>query len=162
MKYNRNVYQALTMIMQFGINMLVPIFLCSFVGMYLDRKFNTSFWMILLFFVGTLAGFTNVFRFARKIYETPAVTRRRSTVAADKDGREHIRAEQIQDDRKQVKAEQIQDGREQVRAEQIQDDWEQVGAGRIQDDREQARARQSQNGQQQLSGERDVQKRGGI
>ena len=126
MKYNRNVYQALTMIMQFGINMLVPIFLCSFVGMYLDRKFNTSFWMILLFFVGTLAGFTNVFRFARKIYETPAVTRRRSTVAADKDGRE------------------------------------QVGAGRIQDDREQARARQSQNGQQQLSGERDVQKRGGI
>lgn len=174
MKYNRNVYQALTMIMQFGINMLVPIFLCSFVGMYLDRKFNTSFWMILLFFVGTLAGFTNVFRFARKIYETPAVTRRRSTVAADKDGREHIRAEQIQDDRKQVKAEQIQDGREQVRAEriqdgreqvraeQIQDDWEQVGAGRIQDDREQARARQIQNGQQQLSGERDVQKRGGI
>lgn len=162
MKYNRNVYQALTMIMQFGINMLVPIFLCSFVGMYLDRKFNTSFWMILLFFVGTLAGFTNVFRFARKIYETPAVTRRRSTVAADKDGREHIRAEQIQDDRKQVKAEQIQDGREQVRAEQIQDDWEQVGAGRIQDDREQARARQIQNGQQQLSGERDVRKRGGI
>lgn len=150
------------MIMQFGINMLVPIFLCSFVGMYLDRKFNTSFWMILLFFVGTLAGFTNVFRFARKIYETPAVTRRRSTVAADKDGREHIRAEQIQDDRKQVKAEQIQDGREQVRAEQIQDDWEQVGAGRIQDDREQARARQIQNGQQQLSGERDVRKRGGI
>ena len=78
MKYNRNVYQALTMITQFGINMLVPIFLCSFAGMFLDRKFGTSFWMILLFFVGTLAGFTNVFRFARRIYETPAVTRRRS------------------------------------------------------------------------------------
>ncbi len=79
MKYNRNVYQALTMITQFGINMLVPIFLCSFAGMFLDRKFGTSFWMILLFFVGTLAGFTNVFRFAKRIYETPAVTRRRST-----------------------------------------------------------------------------------
>lgn len=76
-KYNRNVYQALTMITQFGINMLVPIFLCSFAGMFLDRKFGTSFWMILLFFVGTLAGFTNVFRFAKRIYETPAVTRRR-------------------------------------------------------------------------------------
>lgn len=80
MKYNRNVYQALTMITQFGINMLVPIFLCSFAGMFLDRKFGTSFWMILLFFVGTLAGFTNVFRFARRIYETPAVTRRRSNL----------------------------------------------------------------------------------
>ena len=145
MKYNRNVYQALTMIMQFGINMLVPIFLCSFAGMYLDRKFGTSFWMILLFFVGTLAGFTNVFRFARKIYETPAVTRRRSTMTADKDGRERI------------KAEEIQDGREQIKAGQIQDDWEQTKAGQIQDGREQVR-----DGQRQASDERDVQKRGGI
>ena len=70
MKYNRNVYQALMMISQFGINMLVPIFICSFVGMFLDWRFGTSFW-------GALAGFTNVFRFAKKIYETPAVTRRR-------------------------------------------------------------------------------------
>ena len=77
-KYNRNVYQALTMITQFGINMLVPIFLCSFAGMFLDRRLGTSFWMILMFFVGTLAGFTNVFRFAKRVYETPAVTRKRS------------------------------------------------------------------------------------
>lgn len=86
MKYNRNVYQALTMITQFGINMLVPIFLCSFAGMFLDRKLGTSFWMVLLFFVGTLAGFTNVFRFAKRIYETPAVTRRRSTAAIQDQG----------------------------------------------------------------------------
>lgn len=79
MKYNKSVYQALTMITQFGINMLVPIFICSFVGMFLDWKFGTSFWMVALFFVGALAGFTNVFRFAKKIYETPAATRRRST-----------------------------------------------------------------------------------
>ena len=79
MKYNKNVYQALTMITQFGINMLVPIFVCSFVGIFLDWKFGTSFWMVTLFFVGALAGFTNVFRFAKRIYETPAVTRRRST-----------------------------------------------------------------------------------
>lgn len=83
MKYNRNVYQALTMITQYGINMLVPVFLCSFAGMFLDRKLDTSFWTIVLFFVGTLAGFTNIFRFARRIYETPAVTRRRSTVSVD-------------------------------------------------------------------------------
>ena len=67
------------MITQFGVNMLVPIFLCSFAGMYLDRKFGTDIWMVALFFVGALAGFTNVFRFARKIYETPAKTRRRRT-----------------------------------------------------------------------------------
>lgn len=83
MKYNRNVYQALMMISQFGINMLVPIFICSFAGMFLDWKFKTSFWTVVLFFVGAMAGFTNVFRFAKKIYETPAVTRRRSTKRQD-------------------------------------------------------------------------------
>ena len=73
MKYHKTVYQALMMITQFGVNMLVPIFLCSFVGMFLDRKLGTNVWMVAFFFVG------NVFRFARRIYETPARTRRRST-----------------------------------------------------------------------------------
>lgn len=82
LKYNKTVWQALTMITQFGINMLVPIFLCSFAGMYLDRRLGTSIWTVALFFVGALAGFTNVFRFARRIYQTPAVTRRRSTQSA--------------------------------------------------------------------------------
>ena len=79
MNYNKNVYQALIMISQFAVNMLVPIFICFFIGVFLDRKFGTSFWMVVLFFVGALAGFTNVFRFAKRIYETPAQTRRRET-----------------------------------------------------------------------------------
>ena len=49
MKYNRNVYQALMMITQFGINMLVPILLCSFVGMFIDHKLGTSVWTVVLF-----------------------------------------------------------------------------------------------------------------
>lgn len=85
MKYHKTVYQALMMITQFGVNMLVPIFLCSFVGMFLDRKLGTNVWMVALFFVGALAGFTNVFRFARKIYETPARTRRHSTRIREND-----------------------------------------------------------------------------
>lgn len=85
MRYRKNVYHALTMITQFGINMLVPILLCSFAGMFLDHKLGTSVWTVALFFVGALAGFTNVFRFAKKIYETPAVTRRRRTDNNDKD-----------------------------------------------------------------------------
>ncbi|WMC94123.1 AtpZ/AtpI family protein [Kineothrix sp. MB12-C1] len=68
MKYGKNVYHALTMITQFGINMLVPVFLCSFAGMYIDEKLGTAYWMIILFFIGALAGFRNVFIFARRIY----------------------------------------------------------------------------------------------
>lgn len=69
MKYKKNVFRSLVMISQFGINMLVPIFLCSFLGIFLDKKLGTSFWMILLFFAGALAGFRNIYLFARKIYE---------------------------------------------------------------------------------------------
>lgn len=69
MKYNKNVYRSLVMITQFGLNMLVPIFACTFLGMLIDKKLGTSFFSILLFFIGALAGFRNVFLFARKIYE---------------------------------------------------------------------------------------------
>ncbi len=68
-KYKRSVYQSMALITQFGINMLVPILLCSFAGMYLDRKFGTAFWFVLLFFVGALAGFRNIYILAKKIYE---------------------------------------------------------------------------------------------
>lgn len=68
MKYHRNVYHSLALITQFGISMLVPIFLCSFLGIFLDRKLGTQFWMIILFFAGAAAGFRNVYHMARNIY----------------------------------------------------------------------------------------------
>ena len=68
MKYKKSVYRALTLITQFGIDMLVPIFACSFVGIFLDKQLGTSFYMVILFFIGALAGFRNVYIFAKKIY----------------------------------------------------------------------------------------------
>lgn len=68
MRFNRKVYQALTMIGQFGINMLVPVFICSFLGMFLDKKLGTNFLVVVLFFVGAVAGGYNVYRFARGIF----------------------------------------------------------------------------------------------
>ncbi|MDE5909614.1 MAG: AtpZ/AtpI family protein [Lachnospiraceae bacterium] len=56
------------MIGQFGINMLVPVFVCSFLGMFLDQKLGTNFLVVVLFFVGAVAGGYNVYRFARGIY----------------------------------------------------------------------------------------------
>ena len=57
--YDRQVFRAITLIMQFGINMLVPICLMSAAGI----------WMILLFCMGAVAGGQNVYRMARTIYE---------------------------------------------------------------------------------------------
>ncbi|MCI9199673.1 MAG: AtpZ/AtpI family protein [Lachnospiraceae bacterium] len=93
-RYRKNVYHALTMITQFGINMLVPIFLCSFIGIYIDRKFDTSFWMVLLFFVGALAGFRNVFVFARRIYTMKSERDTAHGRKADASGRTGSRREQ--------------------------------------------------------------------
>ena len=66
--YDRSVFQALTLISQFGINMLVPIGLMTFLGMYLDKRFGTSYLVILLFFVGALAGGRTVYQMAQKFF----------------------------------------------------------------------------------------------
>jgi F0F1-type ATP synthase assembly protein I len=62
------------MIGQFGINMIVPVCACSFLGILLDKKCETSCFVIILFFVGAAAGFRNIYRFAKKIYEKPSST----------------------------------------------------------------------------------------
>lgn len=87
-KYNKNVYRSLAMISQFGINMLVPIVILSFAGIYLDKYLGTSYWMVILFFVGALAGGRNIFVFARKIYDTPAERSRLPQEVASKDDKE--------------------------------------------------------------------------
>lgn len=68
-KYDKSVYRSLALITQFGINMLVPIFLCSFLGIWLDEKCGTSYLAIVFFFVGALAGFRNIYIQAKRIYD---------------------------------------------------------------------------------------------
>lgn len=62
----RNTMRMLTLITQFGINMIVPIVMCFFVGMWLDKKCGTNFIMIIGFFIGSIAGFRNVYLFSMK------------------------------------------------------------------------------------------------
>jgi F0F1-type ATP synthase assembly protein I len=68
-KYDKSVFRAAVLITQFGINMLVPICMMSALGIWLDGRFQTSYWTVLLFFVGAIAGAQNIYRMARKIYE---------------------------------------------------------------------------------------------
>lgn len=69
MKYKKNVYQSFALIMQFGINMLVPIFICTFVGIFLDKKLHTNFIVIILFFLGAIAGFRNIYLMAKSVFD---------------------------------------------------------------------------------------------
>ncbi len=69
--YDKSVYRSLVLIMQFGINLLVPIGMLTALGIFLDQRFNLGYMTILLFFVGAVAGGQNVYRMAKQIYSTP-------------------------------------------------------------------------------------------
>ena len=68
-KSDRQVFHALILVFQIGINMLVPIFMCSLLGIWIGDKTGISWMMIPFFFVGALAGFTNIYKMARKLYD---------------------------------------------------------------------------------------------
>lgn len=69
MKDNKKIFQSLTLVSQFAIHMLVPIFMCSYLGYLLDRRMGTSFIFVVFFFMGAAAGGRNIFLLARKIYD---------------------------------------------------------------------------------------------
>lgn len=64
----RVVYQSLVMVTQFGLNMLVPICLMSVLGIWLDRKFGTSYLTVLCFTVGAIAGGQNIYRTVKGMF----------------------------------------------------------------------------------------------
>lgn len=69
MKDKKNVYDSLILVMQFGINMIVPILLCTGIGVWIYEKYGHPMVVILLFMVGAIAGFQNIYRMAKRVYE---------------------------------------------------------------------------------------------
>ena len=68
MKNQRKVFQSLTLILQFGLNMIVPIVMCRLLGAWLGKKYGMPIITVPLFIMGALAGFNNIFKMAKKIY----------------------------------------------------------------------------------------------
>ena len=64
---DRIIYQSLAMVMQFGLNMLVPICIMSALGIWIDGKLGTSWVTIVLFVVGAIAGGQNIYHMAKRI-----------------------------------------------------------------------------------------------
>ena len=68
MKGSRGHIRILSYITQFALNMLVPIFLCSALGYYIDSRLGTDFCFIILFFAGAAAGARNIYILAKREY----------------------------------------------------------------------------------------------
>lgn len=66
-KLDRSVFQALALISQFGINMLVPIGLMLWLGIWLDEKFKTSWLAVVFFFIGAVAGGQNIYKMVKNM-----------------------------------------------------------------------------------------------
>ena len=77
--YDRTVFQSFTMILQFGVNMVVPIAMMTAAGIWLDRRLGTAFLTVVLFGIGAIAGGQNCYRMAKRIYMTPDKERKRVT-----------------------------------------------------------------------------------
>lgn len=54
--------KALSLISQLGINMITPILICTFIGVYIDEKTNkTPLFTIIFILLGTGGAFRNLF-----------------------------------------------------------------------------------------------------
>ena len=70
MNYKRSVYNTLALISQLGISIIVPILLCTFVGVFLENKFSISI-TVPLIILGVLAGVRNAYYLVKNANEDP-------------------------------------------------------------------------------------------
>ncbi|MBO5278901.1 MAG: AtpZ/AtpI family protein [Lachnospiraceae bacterium] len=70
MKREKNPYRNLVLISQLGIQVMVPVFMCLFAGIFLDRQFSTGFFTIILLVLGILAGGRNAYILAMNSIES--------------------------------------------------------------------------------------------
>lgn len=60
MKKYGQIFRMLGLITQLGLTMLTSIFLCMFIGLWIDRKFSTHFFIVFLI-LGVLGGIKAVY-----------------------------------------------------------------------------------------------------
>ena len=67
---NRKVIKSIVMVTQISISMMVPIFLCAALGVWLDRLLNTQVCFLVLVFIGIGAAFRNVYILTKPFYSS--------------------------------------------------------------------------------------------
>lgn len=65
---DKRIFKAITMISQVSISMMVPIFLCIYIGYQLDKKFSTNHWFLIFMVLGILASVRNVYYLTKGFY----------------------------------------------------------------------------------------------
>jgi F0F1-type ATP synthase assembly protein I len=76
---NKEIVQAFSMVLQFGLNMMIPIVLCMALGIWLGDKYDIDWIVIPLFFVGALAGYNSIFRMVKGMLKDSDTKSKRDT-----------------------------------------------------------------------------------
>lgn len=63
----KKTVQALTLITQLGLVMIVSIGMMTALGIWLDKKLGTSFITIIMFFLGAIAGAQGAYRMIKQL-----------------------------------------------------------------------------------------------
>jgi len=84
-KQTHNVLKALALISQLGINMLVPIVMCLFIGIWLDKKLQTGFFLFIFIILGVLAAYKSLYDSTKSMFK------------GDKDHEKDARADKEED-----------------------------------------------------------------
>lgn len=67
-KERNNVVKALVMFWQVTITMLSPLLICGCIGFWLNEKFQTTIWFLVMMGLGVLAAFRNFYYLVRGFY----------------------------------------------------------------------------------------------
>lgn len=66
----KEIARALSLLSQIGISMLVPIFICFFIGSFIDKIFDTSpIFMLIFILLGIGGGFRSIYMLTRDFHE---------------------------------------------------------------------------------------------
>ena len=76
----RELTESFSMVLQFGLNMIIPIAMCIALGVWIGDKYDMDWVVIPLFFVGALAGFNSIYKMIRKYLKKKDTTKKESNV----------------------------------------------------------------------------------
>lgn len=88
MKYKKSVFRSLSLVMQLGLTVVTPIFLCIFAGNYIDSRFGTKT-MVPLLVLGTLAGGRSAYALVQHMLAAEQKEDEEERAKLEKEAKEH-------------------------------------------------------------------------
>lgn len=67
-KKEHKIIRTLAMVSQIGISMMVPVFLCTWIGWLLYQRFDNAIWLLLMLFIGIGASLRNLYVLTASFY----------------------------------------------------------------------------------------------